>query len=287
MKEKKNNKECYYYLKTEDCKVICNLCPNNCIIEKGKTGKCRVRYNNNGILYSLNYGEVSSLNIDPIEKKPIKNFMENTKTLSLGTYSCNFHCSYCQNHEISMKKPKTLYYEPDRIIELAIENRIPSISYTYNEPIIYYEYMLDISKMAKENSLKNIIVTNGYINKEPLEEILKYTDAMNIDLKCFSKNKYKNFFGGELEQIIKNIVMAANKCHVEVSILVVPTINDNILEAEEVLKELSYKAPNITLHFTRYFPRYKFNESATDINKLLDMQIMGRKYFKYVYLGNV
>lgn len=287
MEKQKIVKEAYYYEKIDKDNVKCNLCPYNCFISNNSFGKCKVRKNVNGRLTSINYGEISAINIDPIEKKPLRNFIEGTKTLSIGTFGCNFHCEFCQNYTISLNKPKTTFMSPEELIDIAISKNLPSISYTYNEPTIFYEYMYDCAELAANNNLKNIVVTNGYINEKPLVNILPYIDAMNIDLKTYDNNSYNKICGGEVKNVLRTIELASRKCHVEVTMLIVPSLNDNIDEMIKLFKLLYEKSPNIVIHLTRYFPMYKMKEPATPVDLLMKLQREALKYFDRVYLGNV
>lgn len=279
-------KEAMFYKK---CKgyVICELCPHNCTIRDGNTGLCRVRKNIGGTLYTLNYGQLSAIHVDPIEKKPLRDFMQGTKTFSIGSYGCNFHCKFCQNYSIAMEIPRTIEVLPDDIIKTALDRKLPSISYTYNEPTIYYEYMYDTAVKAKENYLNNIMVSNGYINEKPLRALLPFIDAMNIDLKTYDNGVYKDICGGDVESVLNTIEISAKHCHVEVTMLIVPTVNDSVEDMKKLFEKLSFKSPNIVVHLSRYFPNYKMYEEPTDVNLLFALQKEALKYFDKVYLGNV
>ncbi|QUI25257.1 AmmeMemoRadiSam system radical SAM enzyme [Vallitalea pronyensis] len=280
-------KEALCYAKEKDMKVHCFLCPHHCRIKEGNKGLCDVRENIRGTLYTLNYGELSAIDIDPIEKKPLYGFMTGTKTLSIGSYGCNFRCSFCQNYSIAKELPSTVYKSPDDMVSLAIESKVPSISFTYNEPTIFYEYMLDTAKLAKAKGLKTIMVTNGFITQEALEQLLPYLDAMNIDLKTFDNNTYRKFCNGELEPVKATIKIAYKHVHVEVTTLVVTDMNDNQEELTALCKWLGGVDHNIILHLSRYFPRYKYHAPETDTGFLWDIGEEARKYLKHVYIGNV
>lgn len=267
--------------------IICELCPHNCKINEGKLGRCKVRKNISGKLYSLNYGKISANNIDPIEKKPIYHWMPGTQIYSIGSFGCNFYCSFCQNYSISAKNPRTIDLLPKEIVDHVILLGLPSIAYTYNEPTVFYEMMLETSISAYENNIKNVIVTNGFINKEPLLKILPYIDAMNIDLKTYDDAVYKNLGGKTVNNILSTIEIASKSCHVEVTMLIVPKLNDNKEKFEQLIIKLKKTAPKIILHLTRYFPMYKYDEPATNINLMLEFKEIANKYFDLVYLGNV
>ncbi|SET33299.1 pyruvate formate lyase activating enzyme [Natronincola peptidivorans] len=279
-------REALYY-EVLDNKVHCMLCPHHCRISNDEIGKCGVRKNIHHKLYSMNYGKLSAIHVDPIEKKPIHQFMQNTNTLSIGSYGCNLSCSFCQNHSISKEAPKTIDKKPEEIVNLALEYNLPSISYTYNEPTIYYEYMIDTAQLAQEKGLKNIVVTNGFIETEPLKHLLKFTDAMNIDLKTNEKKTYKEFCDGDVTPVKNAIRIAAAVCHVEVTTLMVTGMNDDLSQLQELFQWLSSVDQSIPLHLSRYFPRYQYNQPATDIEFMKAAKKEADKYLSYVYLGNV
>lgn len=275
-----------FYEKQDDyCQ--CNLCPHYCKLHNGQTGRCNVRQVKDNKLYSLNYGKLTAVQIDPIEKKPINGWMEGSKALSLGSYGCNLHCSFCQNYEISLQKPKTIEVLPREIVEKAVYYKVPSIAYTYNEPTVFYEMMFDTARLAHNKGINNVMVTNGFINEKPLFKIIDYIDAMNIDLKTYSDETYKKLGASTVSNILKTIDIASKRCHVEVTILIVPDISDSINDIELLLEKLAKINDSIILHISRYFPRYQHNEPATDIGVMMEIQRKALKNFKHVYLGNV
>ncbi|MDD7794095.1 AmmeMemoRadiSam system radical SAM enzyme [Clostridium sp. 'White wine YQ'] len=282
-------KEAMFYEKLDD-KVHCYLCPHNCVIKNGHIGKCNVRKHEDGILYTLNYGEITAASLDPIEKKPLYYFKPNTQIFSVGSYGCNFTCGFCQNYSISQSVAKSDYVPPENLIEavLTTKNNV-GLAFTYNEPSIWYEYMYDTSKLLKETDTSKsvVIVTNGYISEEPIREILPYVDAMNIDLKSFSNKYYKDLCGGSLKPVLKTIEIAAKECHVEITTLLVSGENDNLEEVEEISKFLSSISPDIPLHLSRYFPRYKLENSPTDINFMKKAEELAKRYLNKVNLGNI
>lgn len=280
-------KEAMFYEKHEGLEVKCHLCPHNCTIKDGKTGICQVRENIGGTLFSLNYGKISSLHLDPVEKKPLQRFMPGTFTLSMGSFGCNMRCPWCQNYTISKGKPSTQDMTPREIVEIALENDYPSISYTYNEPTVYYEFMLDTAKLAREKGIKNIMVTNGFINEGPLRELLKYIDAMNIDLKTYNDKNYKKFCGADLESVKKVIEISSRACHVEITALMVTGVNDNIHELLQMIKWVASINAEIPFHLSRYYPMYKYFEPETDRDRIFEAESMAREYLKYVYTGNI
>ena len=279
--------ESLFYKEINNEVILCHLCPHLCHLKNNEVGRCGVRKHVDKKLYSLNYGKVSAIQIDPIEKKPLFRFMPNTQTLSIGSFGCNLACGFCQNHHIAKALPPTREMKPKEIVELALHHKTPSISYTYNEPIIYYEYMLETAKLAKKNQLNNIMVTNGYITEEPLRAILPYIDAMNIDLKSFKNSTYETQCKGRLEPVMRTIEVASKSCHVEVTTLVVTDMNDEKEELISLFRWLASIGEKIPLHISRYFPRYMYDKPPTSIDMLKDIKIEAAKYLEYVYLGNV
>ena len=282
-------KEGMFYEKVKD-KVHCFLCPHNCVIENGHFGKCNVRTHEDGILYTINYGEVTSAALDPIEKKPLYYFKPNSKIFSVGSFGCNFKCSFCQNYSISQYKAKSEYVTSERLVEtiLTMEDNI-GVAFTYNDPSIWFEYVYDTAKLLKETDPKAsvVLVTNGYFSEEPLRKILPFVDAMNIDLKSFNNDYYKNLCGGRIEAVLKAIEIAAKSCHVEITTLLVSGENDSLEEVEEIAKFLSSIDQDIPLHLSRYFPRYNLENPPTDIDFMRNAEIAARKYLNRVQLGNV
>lgn len=280
-------KEAMYYKNVVD-HIECRLCAHHCRIKEEKTGICRVRKNIGGKLYSLNYGKLTAIHDDPVEKKPLYHFMPATRTLSLGSYGCNFSCRFCQNYEIAQEEPSFLIDRtPEDIVDMAIREGFPSIAYTYNEPTVFYEFMLDTAKLAHSKGLKNIMVTNGFIEKEPLEELLEYMDAFNIDLKTFNDETYRKICGGRLQPVLETIKLANGKSHVEVTTLIVTGMNDTEEELTQIFEWLSGIDKDIPLHLSRYFPAYKYHEPPTDIDFLKRMNEKAKKYLNHVHLGNI
>lgn len=279
-----------FYEKMDNLFLKCKLCPTGCVIEPEKPGFCRVRKNIGGTLEIPYYGMISAISLDPIEKKPIFRYKPMTKILSIGGYSCNLRCGWCQNHGISMTEPELKFYSPELIADCAkmlVPDGNIGVAYTYNEPLIHFEYILDCAKKVKESGLDNILVTNGYINASPLRELLPYIDAMNIDLKGFSDVFYKNIAGG-LECVKEIIEQAAGECHVEVTTLIIPEENDSPEEMEQMSKWMASVNPDIPLHLTRFFPQYKMNnKKPTGIQSIMDLKKIASKWLNYVYTGNI
>jgi len=251
-------KKAYFFKKVDGDKIICTLCPNYCLIGNGKTGVCGVRKNDNGTLIAQSYGMISSIALDPIEKKPLDFFMPGAFILSVGSYGCNFKCSFCQNWSISQEKPELDYVSPEELcnISLKTENNT-GLAFTYNEPFINYEYVYETCRINKEQNKVNVLVTNGYINHEPLMEILPYIDAMNIDLKAFSEPYYKDVCGGKIEPVKQTIIESVKHCHVELTNLSVPGLNDSTEEMDEMCSWIASVNKTIPLHIIPFRPLYK------------------------------
>ena len=286
--------ECKYYKKLDDGKVECLLCPHRCKIANGKTGICRSRRNQEGVLVSEVYGKPCSLAIDPIEKKPLYHFHPGTTCLSVACTGCNFRCLNCQNHEISQVAPAVVgHYNltPRQIVELCMEHHSPGIAYTYTEPLTYLEYITDIARLAHEAGLWNILVTAGYVCQEPLKDLLPYLDAASIDLKSFSDDIYMKVSGGHLQPVLDTILaMRDAGVWIELTNLLIPEVNDDKLMIREMCRWIVDNAlADHPLHFSRFFPRYKMeNVPPTPIQTLKEAkQIAKEEGIRYVYLGNV
>ena len=274
-------------------KKACNLCPHHCELAEGQIGFCRTRCNDNGQIKSLNYGRVTSLAIDPIEKKPLYHFYPGSVILSLGSFGCNMACPFCQNHTISQRGEGEVRWQlsPVQLAELAQESSQKygsiGVAFTYNEPLLSYEYLRDTLPLLRQKGQKTVLVTNGQIEEEPLRELLPYVDAMNIDLKTFAEKMYAKM-GGSLRAAQRTIQMAAEAgVHVEVTTLVVPGISDDVNEFCAEVDWLAAVNREIPLHLSRYFPRYQYKAPATPLDKLYELQRIAQKCMKYVYLGNV
>ncbi len=285
--------EARFYEKLEDNKVICKVCWRSCVINSGKKGFCNIKQNVNGTLHSLVYGRPVAIHIDPIEKKPIYNYLKGTKTLSVGTVGCNFDCQFCQNHDISKattKNIKSQYIEPNEIVAMADYSDYPSISYTYTEPTIFVEYALDIMKLAKEKGLKNVWVSNGYMQKEVAEEVSKYLDAINIDLKG-DKEFYKQLVNGiDIEKVKENIRFFYSKgIHIEITNLLIEGYNTKKEQIEELVDFIASISKKIPIHFSRSFGYYKMKHIIPTKIKTLKLaeNIAKEKGIKFIYLGNI
>lgn len=273
-------------------RIVCEICPHKCRIAPGKVGICGTRTNEEGAIKSMNYGVLTAIALDPIEKKPLYHFFPGTKILSVGSWGCNLKCPFCQNHRISMAKGAlagSSYVSAEELVKKALMLRPAKnigIAHTYNEPFISYEYVKDVSVLAKKEGLKNVLVTNGYVCKEPLEEILPLIDAMNIDLKAFNDEFYRNI-GGDLESVKRTIEVSYSKCHVEVTTLIVPGENDDKKEIEKLVKWLASLDKNIVYHISAFFPKYKYTDKkATSFAKIYELVDLAKKHLNHVYPGN-
>ena len=287
--------EAILYEKLDEKKVKCNVCNHYCIIKPGHLGICGVRENMDGTLYSLNYGKTIAMQIDPIEKKPIYHYLQKTWSYSLATVGCNFHCPWCQNHDISQATKGNIdiagkNISPEEHVSLVIKNNCKSISYTYSEPTIFIEYALEIMKLAKAKGLKNIWVSNGYMSKETLDLILPLVDAMNIDLKGFDDSMHKKFCGGSVQPVLDNLKrINSSGVHLEITTLVVTDYNDNMDELTKIAIFISDLNPDIPWHITRFYPAWKMlNKKATDIGILLKAQKVGKEMgISNIHIGNI
>lgn len=285
-------KEAAFYSSRADGKVICHLCPHHCVIPQGKTGFCRVRKNNDGCLYSLVYAKPIAQSIDPIEKKPLFHFYPKTNTYSIATVGCNFHCLHCQNADISQVKqglypPKEV--SAKEIVDKAIKSKAKSISYTYTEPTIFYEYAFDIARLAHENDLKNVFVTNGYIEKEPLKQIAPFLDAANIDLKAMSEEFYKNICGAHLQPVLDAITLYHELgIWIEITTLIIPGYNSDEDTLSKIASFIANIDKNIPWHVTGFSPTYKLTDAvATTVSSLEKAEEIGKKEgLHYIYQGN-
>jgi len=288
-------KEALFYEKLSGDKVKCHLCAHHCVIAKDKRGICGVRENRAGSLYSLVYGKSIAENVDPIEKKPLFHFMPGSKSFSIATAGCNFRCLHCQNYEISqMPRNKDVIIgknlSSEDIVSLAKKTGCKSISYTYTEPSIYFEFAYDIAKRASQEGLKNIFVTNGYITDGPLRKISPYLDAANIDLKSFTEGFYKKICGAKLQPVLDAIKLYRElNIWIELTTLIIPTHNDSPHELEQIASFIRELGPDIPWHITAYHPTYLLiDQPCTPINTLTRAREIGlRKGLRYVYTGNV
>lgn len=288
--------EALLYEKLEGGQVQCNLCAHRCKIQEGKRGICRVRENCDGKLFTHVYGNLISQNIDPIEKKPLYHFLPGTTAYSIATPGCNFRCEWCQNWHIS-QMPREMYMPeakrilPEYVVNRAIKTKTPSIAYTYSEPTIFFEYSFDTAKLAKENNLKNVYVTNGFMTPEMLETFQPYLDAANVDIKAFRDETYRKLMGGKLEPVLESCrLMKKMGIWLEITTLIVPGVNDDPEELKN-LANFIYEdlGPETPWHLSRFFPHYKMmDRSPTDENLMYATKKMGEAVgLDYIYVGNV
>lgn len=275
-------------------KVQCELCPKECVIESGQSGDCRVRINVDGVLRTVVYGFPCSINVDPVEKKPLFHFLPGSRILSLATVGCNLHCRNCQNWEISQANPEdteAVFCPPEKLVETAIDYRCPSLAYTYTDPIVYYEYTYDTAKLARDKALHSVLVTAGYINEEPWKQLLKYVDAATIDIKGITDDFYRSVCSATLKPVQQSLVLTKSSgVHLEVSNLVIPTLNDRPEQIRELVRWLRANLGAETpLHFLGFFPRYKMRHLPPASAEMLDIarEIAISEGMDYVYIGNI
>jgi len=268
----------------------CRLCPQACVIAQGKTGKCRTRTLEGRKLRLVNYGRFTSLAVDPIEKKPLYHFHPGTTILSIGGFGCNLRCSFCQNWSISQANASTRAITPDQLVREA-QNCGPDntgVAFTYNEPLIWFEFIRDCAPLLKSKGFATVLVSNGFINPEPFAELAPHVTAMNIDLKSFSDDFYKTYCGARLEPV-KDTIAAAVKAGiwVEITTLIVPGLNDSDEEIEGAASWLASVSPDIPLHLSRYFPNFQMERAATPPATMERAHGIAKTHLKYVYLGNM
>lgn len=286
-------KQAMYYNQLKDSKVHCILCPHYCLINEGDVGKCNVRKNMDGQLFTMNYGEITSISLDPIEKKPLHFYKPGTSILSVGSFGCNLKCSFCQNYSIAQIEEfrgRRDSVSSKELVDIIIKRKDSiGIAFTYNEPSIWYEYIYEVSKLLKESdpSKDIVLITNGFINEDPLRKLLPYINAMNIDLKGFNNRFYHEICGGSLEPVLKTIEIAGKSTYVEVTTLLVTGENDNLGEVEDIARFIASIDKNIPLHLSRYFPTYKMDNPPTDLKFMYKAKAVADKYLKKIILGNV
>jgi len=283
-----------FFTSLERGEIQCELCPHRCRVAKGKRGLCKVRENRDGKYYSLVYGNPCAIHPDPIEKKPFFHVLPGTISYSLATVGCNFQCKFCQNWEISQAFPEEIYnkeFPPETVVKEAQEIRAQSIAYTYVEPTVFYEYMIEICHLAKKAGLLNVTHSNGFINPAPLKNLCKVLDAANIDLKGFTENFYRELCGGELGPVLETLkTLKKEKVHLEITTLIIPTKNDEMSVLKEmclwIKKELG---PDTPIHFSRFYPLYKLKTLPPTPVSTLDRArtVALSAGLEYVYIGNV
>lgn len=282
-------KEALYYHKLSDNKVQCVLCPQNCLITSGNFGFCGARKNIEGRLFSLIYNRTTGVALDPVEKKPLYHFHPGEYILSLGTKGCNFACPFCQNWHISQNREAMVQeITSTEAVRQALSCGSFGLAYTYNEPFIWFEFVLETAVLARENGLCNVLVTNGYVNPEPLEELLPYIDAMNIDIKSIREDFYKKICHAKLSPVLATARRAKQSAHIEITNLVIPELNDREEDFADLVDWIHDNlGPDTPLHFSRYFPAYKMRLPPTPQDTLEKAYNIAVKKLKRVYLGNV
>ncbi len=282
-----------YYQEDKNNKLICLLCSHYCKLKDGQVGICKINKNTGKKIECLVYGYPNAINVDPVEKKPLYHFIPTTKTFSIGTVGCNFKCPFCQNWQLSQSANinKKNYISPDDIVNLTLQHNCKSISYTYNEPTIFFPYIYDIAKLGQKSGLKNVMVTNGFESSEVASQMVGLIDAVNVDLKSFDNKYYKKILGGHLDIILRNLkFFVKNGIHVEITTLIVPTQNDSNEELTQIASFIANELGlNIPWHISAFHPDYKkLNLPRTPIQTLQNAYNIGKKLgLNYVYIGNI
>ena len=271
-------------------KIVCPVCFHHCALAEGQTGLCRARGNRGGEVVSLSYGLVTSIALDPVEKKPFNRWQSGKYILSVGTFGCNLSCAFCQNAPISQvgEEAETDSLSPERLADLAkefVSRDNVGAAFTYNEPLVGWEYVYDAAKLLHEKDLLVALVTNGTAEPEIMERLLPYVDAMNIDLKTWSAESYKKL-GGDLDTVKRTIARAAKSCHVEVTTLAAPGISDSVGDMDEEAAWLASISEELPLHISRYFPRWKMDAPPTPLATVEALCETARRHLRYVYAGN-
>lgn len=281
-----------YYFKKSDSKLECTLCPHYCKLLPGKSGICGARKNTGEKIELLTYGVISGNSLDPVEKKPLYHFFPGTNIFSVGSYGCNMRCDYCQNYHISQRIPDeyTIRVKPENLINEALHsiNNI-GIAFTYNEPVIWFEFIKDVSWLAKENNIRTALISNGFINQEPLMEVISFIDAFNVDLKAFNDDFYRKLTGSEIKPVKESIsTIGRSGRHLEITTLIIPGYNDSCDEMDEEARWIASEAGRETpLHLSRYFPMYKREDRSTPVDTIKKLSEIALKHLDYVYTGNM
>lgn len=279
-----------HYRVAPEEKVVCVLCPQACVLREGEAGRCRVRKVKDGRLIAKSYGQVSSIALDPIEKKPLYHFYPGALVLSVGTVGCNLACRFCQNWEIAHGNPTTRYLAPEELVAMALQYRAKGnigLAYTYSEPLVWYEYILDTAELAHQEGLKNILVTNGYINPGPLQELAPFLDGVNLDLKGWTDDFYRSNCEGRVKPVLETAEFLAKKTLLEVTTLLIPGENDQEEDLRALVGFLADLDPGIPLHLSRYFPHYRMTASPTPLETMKKAYRLAKERLHYVYLGNI
>lgn len=278
------------YYSVEGERTDCLLCPWHCHINPDRVGRCGVRKNVKGVLHTLNYGEVTSGGLDPIEKKPLYHFHPGSQILSLGSFGCNLSCGFCQNWQISQERAPSQVLLPAEAAQAAqdqVKQGNIGLAFTYNEPFIWYEYIRDTAPLVKEAGLYNVLVTNGIVEAEPLEELLPFIDAMNVDIKSMSEKFYLQHCKGQALPARQTVERAFGRCHVEITNLIIPGENDSDEELQALVDWAASVSPNLVLHFSAYHPDYEFEKPSTPPETLKKAYAMAKEKLQHVYVGNI
>jgi pyruvate formate lyase activating enzyme len=278
--------EAKYYTIQEN-HAHCQICPHNCKILPGKSGVCRARKYEDGKLWAINYGETTSVAMDPIEKKPLYHFYPGAQILSIACNSCNMRCPFCQNWEISQNEVETQYLAPAILTKMCMDHDSIGVAYTYTEPLMWFEYILDAGEMIHKAGGKNVLVSNGLINEKPFSDILPLIDAMNIDLKTLDPDVYRKVLHGDLDTVKRTIETAHKNCHVEITNLIVTGLNDKKEDIDRLIDYVASIDADLPLHFSRYYPNYKYTKPPTTEKTLEYAYEKARKKLHYVYIGNM
>ncbi|HHX96292.1 MAG TPA: AmmeMemoRadiSam system radical SAM enzyme [Clostridia bacterium] len=280
-----------HWVKKDNNLIQCLLCPHACLLEEGEKGRCRVRKNVAGKLVVQNYGLVTAMALDPIEKKPLYHFFPGKKILSLGTFGCNLRCAFCQNWQIAQQEKVNNYFLAPEAAVARAKELVPlgniGLAYTYSEPLMWYEYLLATAQLAHEAGLKNVLVTNGYLNPQPLKQLLPFIDAVNLDLKAFEEGFYQELCQATLHPVLQSAKLLAENCHLEISTLLIPGKNDDQEQIKALTQWIAALDRQIPLHLLRYFPNYKLSLAGTPLKTMWEAQKIAAQYLDYVYLGNV
>lgn len=276
--------------------TVCNLCYRHCNISEGKYGFCQVRTCREGIIVPENYGMLTAIAMDPIEKKPLNRFYPGSYILSVGSFGCNLRCPFCQNYHISwgdeveVSKREARYVSPETLAQIADEQQANGnigVAFTYNEPLISYEYIIDTAKLLSAKGLKTVLVSNGMADVSTVKELFSYVDAMNIDLKGFTDHYYEDVLKGNRQMVMDFIVEAAKHCHVELTTLIIPGENDSDEEMDKLSSWIALVNPEIPLHISRFFPRFHMvDRDATPVETIYHLKDIAKQHLKYVYTGN-
>jgi pyruvate formate lyase activating enzyme len=279
------------FYEARDGQVICRLCPRECRVQPEQAGFCQIRRHRDGKLLTDNYGQAASIGLDPIEKKPLYHFYPGRPILSVGTIGCNLDCRFCQNWRISRESAPTTALSADATVDLAVragrEQGSVGLAYTYSEPGVWFEFLMDVMPGIRRAGLKNVLVTNAFLQPEPWQRLLRWTDAANIDLKGFDADFYRRVCAGELAPVLDNIRVAVGRVHVELTTLIIPGENDSPERLREMAQWIAALDPEIPLHLSRYYPNYRFTAPPTPEATMEEARRIAGEYLRYVYLGNL